>query len=159
GDFGEVVVLDWGLAKLLDHPQTEECTPPVALIGDASSGLELTLHGHALGTPAYMAPEQAMGRPDLVDRRTDVYGLGAMLYEIFTGQPPFAGADTLEVLRKVREEEPTLPQSYWPGVPPALAAACLHALAKKAADRYSSASALAEEVQRWQEVQRRQAEE
>jgi serine/threonine-protein kinase len=159
GDFGEVVVLDWGLAKLLDHPQAEDYAPPVVLACDASAGLELTLQGHALGTPAYMAPEQAIGRPDLIDRRTDVYGLGAMLYEILTGQPPFAGADTLEVLRKVREHEPAPPHSLWSEVPPALAAACLRALAKKTADRYSSASELAEEVQRWQEAQRRQAEE
>jgi PAS domain S-box-containing protein len=161
GNFGEVIVLDWGLAKLLDQPgEAEVETKSVLLnLGEGAADLDLTEQGHAMGTPAYMAPEQAEGRPDLIDRRTDVYGLGAILYEILTGQPPFTGSDTHEVLRRVREEVPVRPRQLWAEVPLALETACLRALVKEPAARYASALELAQEVERWQEVQRRQAEE
>jgi serine/threonine-protein kinase len=149
GDFGEVVVLDWGLAKLVDRPEADGESPPIALGNDGLADADLTVQGQTVGTPAYMAPEQASGRPDLVDRRTDVYGLGAMLYEILTGQPPFSGSETLEVLRKVREEEPAPPRNLWAEVPTALEAVCLRALAKKPSDRHAAAAELASEVQHW----------
>jgi PAS domain S-box-containing protein len=106
-----------------------------------------------------MAPEQSAGRLDLVNRRTDVYGLGAILYEILTGAPPFRGRSTEEVLRRVREDEPVLPRKLWPEVPPALEAVCLRALAKQQAERPAAAAELALEVQGWQEFERRKAEE
>src|SRR5262249_12310193 len=118
-----------------------------------------TVQGQAMGTPGYMAPEQAEGRLDLIDRRTDVYGLGAILYEVLTGQPPFTGSSTEEVLRRVREEDPVPPRQRCAEVPPALEAVCLRALAKQPSARYPSASEPAQEVQLWQDVQRRQAEE
>ena len=158
GDFGEVVVLDWGLAKRLGRPEGEPGTLPAPEDSGADDS-SLTVHGQALGTPAYMAPEQAAGRLDLIDRRTDVYGLGAVLYEVLTGQPPFTGPDTGAVLRKVQEEEPTAPRQLWPEVPPALEALCLRALAKRSADRPAAAADLAQEVQGWQEFERRKAEE
>ncbi len=158
GDFGEVVVLDWGLAKLIGRPEAEPHARSVVLdnVG-ADSGY--TMQGQALGTPAYMSPEQSAGRLDLIDRRTDVYGLGAILYEILTGAPPFTGPSTDEVLRKVREEEPAPPRQIWPEVPAALEALCLRALAKQPADRPAAAADLAVEVQGWQEFERRKAEE
>ncbi|MBI1916012.1 MAG: PAS domain-containing protein [Planctomycetes bacterium] len=165
GDFGEVVVLDWGLAKLMERPGTSEADTASVLLdsqeasGEGSGEVDLTVQGQAMGTPAYMAPEQAAGRLDLIDRRTDVYGLGAILYEILTGQPPFTGLDTREVLRKVQQDEPARPGQLWAGVPPALEAACLRALAKQPAGRFATAGELAQEVEQWQEVQRRQAEE
>jgi PAS domain S-box-containing protein len=106
-----------------------------------------------------MAPEQASGRVDQIDCHTDIYGLGAILYEILTGRPPFAGSDSHEVLRKVREERPLPPQEIWAEVPPALQDICLQALAKNPADRFRSASELAQAVQGWQEVERREIEE
>jgi serine/threonine protein kinase len=145
GDFGEVVVLDWGLAKLVDRPE-QTLTPAVAVEKEAGRGE--TLAGQALGTPAYMAPEQAEGRWDVVDRRSDVYGLGAILYEVLTGQPPFDGIDTSEILRRVVHEHPARPRSLDPAAPPALEAVCLKALAKQPKDRYGSARELADEVRR-----------
>ncbi len=159
GDFGEVVVLDWGLAKLVGRPEGEAQAPSVVLDEAGPDGGGYTVAGQALGTPAYMSPEQAAGRPELIDRRTDVYGLGAILYEILTGAPPFTGDSTEEVLRKVREESPAPPRQFWPEVPPALEALCLRALAKRPADRPPAAADLALEVQGWQEFERRKAEE
>jgi signal transduction histidine kinase/tRNA A-37 threonylcarbamoyl transferase component Bud32 len=159
GDFGEVVLLDWGLAKLVDRPVENLELPPIQLEEESPDIGALTMQGQLVGTPSYMAPEQAEGRLDLLDRRTDVYGLGAILYEILTGQPPFIGSDINEVLRRVREEEPLPPCQLRAMVPPALEAACLRALAKLPDHRYGSATELAQEVQNWQEVQRRKAEE
>jgi serine/threonine-protein kinase len=153
GDFGEVVVLDWGLAKVAaeasrGRPSPEESAPlrPVALEGDSH---DQTVQGQVLGTPAYMAPEQAEGRLDQLGPATDVYGLGAILYELLTGQSPFSGGPTHEVLRRVAEEEPVQPRQHVAQAPAALEAVCLKALAKKPADRYASAAELATEVERW----------
>ena len=158
GDFGEVVVLDWGLAKLVDQKDAADVT---AIEVDHAGPIDigLTVQGQAMGTPGYMAPEQASGRVDIIDRRTDIYGLGAILYEVLTGHPPFAGPDTREVLRKVREEQPQLPREQWPDVPPALESICMRALAKRPNDRFGSANELATAVQSWQELERREAEE
>ncbi len=101
-----------------------------------------------LGTPAYMAPEQAQGRHDQVDQRTDVSGLGAILYEILTGRPPFVASKTSEVIRKVYQEAPTAPRQIVGTIAPAIEAICLKALRKERAERYASASELAQEVQR-----------
>jgi len=158
GDFGEVVVLDWGLAKLVGRNETEDPMQSI-LHEEPGSDSGYTVHGQALGTPAYMAPEQSAGRLDLIDRHTDVYGLGAILYEILTGAPPFTGDNTDEVLRKVREEPPAPPRQLWSEVPAALETLCLRALAKQAADRPATASELAQEVQGWQDYERRKAEE
>src|SRR5262245_10508189 len=155
GDFGEVVVLDWGLAKRVGATDN----PAEAADEDASDNPDLTQQGQTLGTPASMAPEQAAGRQDEIDHRTDIYGLGALLYEILTGQQPFAGASTREVLRRVIEEEPAPPRQHCPDVPPGLEAVCLKALAKKPEDRYAAATELAAAVQQWQETERRTAEE
>jgi serine/threonine protein kinase len=158
GDFGEVIVLDWGLAKLVEPdrpnlpadsetPTVAEAPPPVQMGREFLP--DATIQGQVLGTPAYMAPEQASGRIDLVDPLTDVYGLGAMLYEVLTGAPPFPGDDTQDVLRKVQQEEPARPRERVGTVSRALEAVCLKALAKKRGARYSSAVALAQDVQHW----------
>jgi tetratricopeptide (TPR) repeat protein len=94
-----------------------------------------------------MAPEQAEGRIDLLGPATDVYGLGASLYEVLTGQPPFTGSDTTRVLHRVVHEAPAPPRSVVPGTPRALEAVCLKALAKMPRQRYATARELASEVQ------------
>ncbi|HEY7424042.1 MAG TPA: protein kinase [Gemmataceae bacterium] len=152
GDFGEVAVLDWGFAKLLADEASGRRPPsvssqPEANAADAPS--DHTQAGQFPGTPAYMAPEQAEGRPDLIDARTDVFGLGAILYEILTGQPPFVGTDTTDVLRKARAGEVLPPRTLSASAPAALAAVCVKAMARRPADRYPSAADLAREVQHW----------
>ena len=160
GDYGEVVVIDWGLAKEVgsyEVPQVEDGVYPEL----ASVHPVATLAGHVLGSPAYMAPEQAAGRLDLIGPSTDVYGLCAILYEILAGQPPFVGTSTLEVLKSVQHEDPRRPSEISPGVPDVLEKICLQGLSKSQKLRHASAESLATAVQRWVSdlAERRQAEE
>src|SRR5262249_8412693 len=125
----------------------ETLSPAPHLDGD--SRCHETLSGQVVGTPAYMAPEQASGSAEEIDARTDVYGLGAILFEILTSRPPYTGVDTRDVLRQVLEKESPRPEQYRSDVPAALAAVCRRALARDPANGYQSASELAKEVQRW----------
>jgi serine/threonine-protein kinase len=147
GEFGEVLVLDWGLAKVVGKPEDPASLLPVVL--GPANGSDRTQQGHVLGTPSYMAPEQARGRPDLVDRRSDVYGLGAILYEVLTGAPPFTGADAQEVLKNVVQGPPVPPRQRVPMTAPALQAVCLQALAREPGARYPSARDLGRDVEQW----------
>ena len=155
GDFGEVIVLDWGLAKRVDRNDPEFVEPEAGLSDWAAQ----TMVGQVIGTPAYMAPEQAEGRLDQIGACTDIFGLGAILYEILSGVPPFSGADTREVLDRAKRGEIRRPREFWPDVPTGLEAACLKALARAPEDRFQSAIELGQEVQSWQDRQRRRAEE
>ena len=103
GEFGETLVVDWGLAKVVG-----ESDPADALLQDQleqihASGAIRTIDGHAIGTPAYMSPEQARGHIGSVDERSDIYGLGAMLYEILTGGPPHRGQNAAAIVTQVLE--------------------------------------------------------
>jgi tetratricopeptide (TPR) repeat protein len=147
GDFGEVIVLDWGLAKLKGADEPARSLAPVA-VGEEPSR-RATEQGQVLGTPSYMPPEQAEGRLEMVDERSDVYALGAILYDLLTGEPPFDGPDTVTVLRRVVRDQPVAPRRTVPETSSALEAICLQALAKKPSDRYASAKSLAQDVQRW----------
>jgi serine/threonine-protein kinase len=148
GNYGEVVLLDWGLAKVMGGPAAPNAAGSLLPVDLAAEGRrEGTLQGQVLGTPAYMAPEQAEGRLDLVGPAADVYGLGAILYEILTGGPPFSGADVREVIRKVVSEEPPQPLKVVPGTPRALDAICRKAMAKEPGARYGSPPALARDVE------------
>jgi serine/threonine protein kinase len=135
-----------------NHSPSSDCLSDQPQRGESGAGPDGTLHGQLLGTPAFMAPEQACGHHDLVDKRTDVYGLGAILYEILTGRPPFVGSKTSEIIRQVCYEVPTPPRQIVARMAKGLAgleAVCLKALEKSPAARYALASDLASEVQRW----------
>lgn len=158
GDFGEVMVLDWGLAKVVGKSeppgpaaQTTIGAPPVQLPDTdvPGEGSAVTQAGQLLGTPAYMAPEQADGRLDLLDARTDVYGLGTILYELLTDETPFQGESTEALLQRIRNELPPRPSALVPTTPKPLEAIALKAMAKAPADRYPTAAELAQDVQKW----------
>ncbi|TSC25243.1 serine/threonine-protein kinase [Corallococcus sp. Z5C101001] len=110
-----------------------------------------TATGSVLGTPPYMSPEQARGEVGQLDRRTDVYSLGATLYHLLTGQPPIPGANGLEVLSRIATVEPVPPRTLRPDVPADLEAIVLKCLEKDRAARYDSALALAEDLDRFLE--------
>ncbi|MBU1218191.1 protein kinase [Myxococcota bacterium] len=151
GKFGETIVLDWGLAKTREGEDFArgELAGEIADIRK-SMGLE-TVSGQPVGTPPYMPPEQAMGDVEAIDERTDVYTLGAILYEILTGQPPHTGSNPMAVLLSVISEEIPAPDTIEAAVPGELAAIAMRALEKDKRKRYGSALELAEEVRNFQE--------
>ena len=153
--FGQIVLLDWGLAKINEETGMYEVqgrTEP----GDLHN-VSSTQMGRVLGTPLYMAPEQAAGRLEEVDELTDVYGLGGILYAILTGVGPhqhgiesFHGrGGAAEVFSKIVASEIQPPQEVVEDVPPELSAICLKALSSKRYLRYASATDLAEDVERY----------
>ncbi|MEM9643654.1 MAG: PAS domain S-box protein, partial [Planctomycetota bacterium] len=100
-------------------------------------------------TPGYMAPEQAAGRIDKIDQRTDTYGLASVLYEILTGRPPFRGKDAEKVLSTVMESSPIPPTHYVPSIPTELESICLRGLSKSRQDRFQSAREIGEAIEVW----------
>src|SRR5262245_42214683 len=154
GKFGETLVVDWGLAKLLDQPETEaEVTelalPEEPLRPSSGSGSVQTILGSAVGTPTYMSPEQAAGRRDLAGPGIDVYGLGATLYALLTGKPPFEGTDEADLLQRVQKGAFPPPRTIASHIPAALEAICLKAMALQPKQRYASARELAEDLEHW----------
>jgi serine/threonine protein kinase len=122
---------DFGLARLVEAESTVTRTLDV------------------MGTPSYMAPEQAAGEHSRISKATDVYGLGAVLYQLLTGQPPFAGGATYETIRLLRDTDPRPPRLLNPKVDRELSTICLKCLEKDPQRRYSSALALAEDLEHW----------
>src|SRR5438477_657985 len=128
---GEAHLTDFGLARLVESESSVTHTLDV------------------LGTPSYMAPEQAMGNNAAISSVTDVYGLGAVLYQLLTGQPPFAGGATYETIKLLLDTEPRQPRLLNPKIDRDLSTICLKCLEKDPKRRYSSALALAEDLERW----------
>jgi serine/threonine protein kinase len=149
GPYGETLVVDWGLAKVVGRPEAEAGSGEGTLRPPSAGDSAPTEMGRVVGTPAYMSPEQAAGRLDLLGPASDVYSLGATLYALLTGRPPFEGRGAAEVLEKVRQGALVPPRQVHGGVPAALDAVCRKALALRPGERYPSAGALAEDVERF----------
>ncbi|MEO8494780.1 MAG: serine/threonine-protein kinase, partial [Planctomycetota bacterium] len=151
GSFGEVVVLDWGLAKMIDQPDDEDEnlleSRPISVSDDVA--IDATMQGAVLGTLPYMAPEQAAGRIDMIDARTDIYGLGAILFAVLTGNHPHRGTSTREIRSQILNEPTPHARSEDAKIHPGLDAICAKAMAKKQSERYPKARDLAEDVRRW----------
>jgi len=184
GDFGEVYVMDWGLAKVVKgEGQMAEVPAPMASVvaGASAAGLaavpanqtistkraskvetsrqpeaDLTQEGAVLGTPVYMPPEQATGNLQAIDHRSDIYSLGAILYEMLTLQPPIAKeGGYLDILMRVMQGEIVAPEQRNPAragkIPKELSAIAMKALAKHPQHRYQSVEALRQDIERFQE--------
>ncbi len=128
---GQPRITDFGLAKRVAEDRGE------------------TRSGAVMGSPGYMAPEQAAGRLDLIGPATDVYGLGAILYHLLTGQAPFSGSTGMQTMVKLLEEDAVSPRKHRPGVPSDLETVCLKCLEKRPERRYSTAKALADDLTRF----------
>jgi tetratricopeptide (TPR) repeat protein/tRNA A-37 threonylcarbamoyl transferase component Bud32 len=146
GPYGETVVLDWGLAKVIGRPDPLGGTSSVRVSSGSQSE---TVDGSVIGTPAYMPPELASGHTTEADQRSDVYLLGATLYEILTGKPPREGSNQQEMIDLARTLTPVPPRKIKPDVPKPLEAICQRALAWRPQDRYASATEVADEVHRF----------
>ncbi len=152
GPCGETVVLDWGLAKVhgAEDIHVDDIRDTLNSFGlDGECAQPMTVQGMALGTPHYMPPEQAAGNIEAIDERSDVYSLGAVLYEILTGKTPHSGKSTRDILNRVLHEASAPVLAVVPDAPPELAVICEKAVARDPSDRYQSATELAEEVERY----------
>jgi serine/threonine protein kinase len=178
GDFGEVYVMDWGLAKVLkgDGQKVEAPAPMATLVAapaataptaiplmasqsntvmtSRAAEADLTQEGAVLGTPVYMPPEQASGNVQAIDQRSDIYSLGAILYEMLTLQPPVdKEGGYLAILMRVMQGEIVPPEHRAKGskVPSELSAIAMKALARQSQDRYPNVEALRRDIERFQE--------
>jgi serine/threonine protein kinase len=158
GEFGETLVVDWGLAKTVGRREEAEDESSATLHPGSGQDVTATQSGTVLGTPYYMSPEQAAGEIERVDWLSDVYSLGATLYELLTGKAPVVADQPTdqatrlalsEVLRRVREGEYPRPRSVASHVPAALEAICLRAMNSDKVRRYESAKVLAADLELW----------
>lgn len=170
GRFGEVLVMDWGLARLLDQPQAEpaanvirtDSRPQGTGTSSRHAPSALSMDGTIAGTPAYMAPEQARGEISRIDQTTDIFALGAILYELLVLKPPYSGESGTVMLEQAARGDILRPEvrialddelrraaARLPGgnVPPELSAVAMHALAASQHDRYPTALALKEDIE------------
>ena len=158
GQFGETLVVDWGIAKDLaagavgraEAPAVEPSAPPGSPF--------MTRPGSAIGTPPYMSPEQAVGDHDRIGPASDVYSLGATLYCVLVGHPPFTGDSAVEVLARVRAGVFPSPRRLRRSIDPALETICLKAMATRPEDRFATTLEMAEALEKWLADVRYQAE-
>jgi len=146
GRYGETLVVDWGLAKCQvtsPHDSDESVLMPKG----SDEAVQQTALGQAIGTPAFMSPEQAQGHVNQLNATTDVYSLGATLYILLTGRAPFEGPDAGQVLQRVISGDFPPPRRIQPNVPKPLDAICLKAMALRAEDRYQSPQELSADIE------------
>jgi serine/threonine protein kinase/tetratricopeptide (TPR) repeat protein len=149
GKFGETLVVDWGLAKVVDHHDELSSMSEMPMQDNRSGDSHRTTMGSVLGTLGFMSPEQSEGRLDVLTFATDVFSLGATLYAILCGKPPYSEGSREEMLRasSIADFEP--PLTVNPKVPKSLSAICTKAMARRPSDRYASPVELAEDLDRW----------
>lgn len=150
GEFGETVVIDWGIAKVKGqddiHAKGLQETVQAMRVSSAEATAK-TMYGQTIGSPYFMPAEQAMGRTDLIDERSDIYSLGAVLYVILTGQMPYQGNNVREFMGKVGQIEPKPVLELEPSAPRELAAVVKRAMALVPENRYQSARELTTEIE------------
>ncbi|GEM_PF-3189152 len=150
GEYGESLVVDWGLAKVAaDTGSADTNSQPDSSVYHQPADMRETMMGSTVGTPAYMAPEQAAGDQHRMGTAADIYSLGATLYELLAGKPSVSDKNAYLVLEKVQRGDFPPPRAVNPSIPQPLEAICLRAMALQPEDRYSSAGALAEDVEHW----------
>ena len=153
GAFGETVVIDWGIAKVRGtqdiHAGDLRETVGLMRVADDAESTVKTAYGQTMGSPYYMPPEQAAGDLDAIDERSDIYALGAVLYTILTGKPPYHGLSVREFLERVSAFLPKPIRQLEPRAPRELAAVCARAMAKDPENRYASAHELVGEIQHY----------
>jgi serine/threonine protein kinase/tetratricopeptide (TPR) repeat protein len=149
GMYGETLIVDWGLAKSVGRSDQTRLTEEITLQPISGSDWAATVMGTVIGTPGYMSPEQAAGRLDLLGPASDIYSLGATLYALLTGTAPFDESDQGELLQQVQRGAWLAPRQVKPNTPPALDAICRKAMALQPEDRYTTALALAADVEQW----------
>jgi predicted Ser/Thr protein kinase len=143
GEYGETLVVDWGLAKRVGAAGEETRSLP-------SESLPLeTMMGQVKGSPSYMSPEQARGDTDQIGVASDIYSLGTTLYVLLTARPPFPGKNAREVIERVRDGSFRSPRDVRPQTPRPLDAICRKAMSREPAARYAGAGAMASDLERW----------
>ncbi|MDA1140306.1 MAG: serine/threonine-protein kinase [Planctomycetota bacterium] len=159
GDFGEVLVMDWGLAKVVGKDSDESATESGIRKAEtvkslrANSDVALTLEGDVSGTPAFMSPEQAEGKIHLLDHRSDIYSLGAILYELLTLEPPVEGKTVHQILLNVADGNVVSPGERTPqrNIQEELSAIAMKAMQKNRLKRYQSVQELSDDINRFLE--------
>ena len=149
GKFGETLVVDWGLAKSVGRKDQYAEMDASTLMPFSGSHASATIHGSTIGTPPFMSPEQAEGELELLGPKSDIYSLGATLYMILTGLPPYKtikGKDILDAVKKGNFEHPIVKNKH---IPKPLNAICVKAMSFNPDDRYATSQELASDVQRW----------
>jgi tetratricopeptide (TPR) repeat protein/tRNA A-37 threonylcarbamoyl transferase component Bud32 len=149
GKYGETLVVDWGLAKAVGRPESARDGTEVTVQPSPDAGVEPTARNVVIGSPPYMSPEQAAGRGEEVGLASDIFGLGATLYAVLTGQAPYSGEDRVKVLEKAYAGAFPAPRQVKQGVAPGLEAICLKAMAFEPGGRYPQALDLADDVEKW----------